>query len=201
MPISKIWDRVVIGAGSAGQVASTAAIHAAKASVERSIQTIAPVDFQEALETENDTVMMGEARSTSGRTLSVDGLEVRFRQAVVATGGSPIRPSFTGSESIRIRTSEDFCDLTDLPGRLAVLGGGSIGCELGQAMARLGADVTIVHRGARILPKEEEDASRIGHDALWNAAVADLRYRTRQGATAVAIRNMRRMRSRLLGER
>ncbi|GAA4383792.1 FAD-dependent oxidoreductase [Agromyces bauzanensis] len=71
-----------------------------------------------------------------------------------------------GAGSVRIRTSEDFWDLTDLPTRFVVLGGGPIGCELGQAMARLGSQVTIVHRGRRILPKEDEDASRIIHDAL-----------------------------------
>ncbi|GAA4374615.1 hypothetical protein GCM10023152_17580 [Agromyces bauzanensis] len=67
---------------------------------------------------------------------------------------------------MHFRTSEDFWELTELPERLVVLGGGAIGCVLEQAMARLGSKVTIVHRGHRILPKEDEDASRIIHDAL-----------------------------------
>jgi pyruvate/2-oxoglutarate dehydrogenase complex dihydrolipoamide dehydrogenase (E3) component len=58
-------------------------------------------------------------------------------------------------------TSDTIWDLTELPGRLLVLGGGSVGCELGQAFARLGSRVTIVETAPRLLPSEDPDASEL----------------------------------------
>lgn len=170
---------------AAGRVGHQRAAHldgasfsAARGAVERAIQTIAPVDSQDALEADGVHVLMGTASFTSKRTLDVEGIEIRFRQALISTGTSPVLPDIPGTDSMRVRTREDFWDLDDLPRRLVVLGGGAIGCELGQAMARLGSRVTIVHRGSRILPKEEEDASRIVHDALHDDGVTVLTGRT-----------------------
>jgi pyruvate/2-oxoglutarate dehydrogenase complex dihydrolipoamide dehydrogenase (E3) component len=158
------------------------AFRSAMTSVQRAINTIAPVDSRDALEAENVSVLMGDARFTSETTLSVDGVEVRFHQALIATGTSPVIPAIAG-DVMRMRTSESFWDLGELPERMVVLGGGAIGCELGQAMARLGSQVTIVHRGARILPKEDDDASRIIHTAMLRDGV-DVRI----GRTAAALR-------------
>ncbi len=58
-------------------------------------------------------------------------------------------------------TSDTIWDLTELPGRLLVLGGGGVGCELGQAFARLGSRVTIVETAPRLLPSEDPDASEL----------------------------------------
>ncbi|MGE3328783.1 MAG: FAD-dependent oxidoreductase, partial [Acidimicrobiia bacterium] len=122
--------------------------------VHEAIHTIEPVDSREALESEGVAVADGSARFLSPRSLSVDGVETRFRQAVIATGTTPATPHFAGADGLQVLTSESFWELRELPAKLVILGGGAIGCELGQAMARLGSQVTIVQRGPRILPKE-----------------------------------------------
>jgi len=63
-------------------------------------------------------------------------------------------------------TSDTIWEVTELPGRLLVLGGGSVGCELGQAFARLGSTVTIVETAPRLLPSEDPDASELLASAL-----------------------------------
>ncbi|MFZ8321324.1 FAD-dependent oxidoreductase, partial [Staphylococcus aureus] len=79
------------------------------------------------------------------RSLRVEGVGIRFRDALVATGSSPVLPE--GIDPDAVLTNETVWDLTALPERLLVLGGGAIGCEIAQAMARLGSRVTLVHRG------------------------------------------------------
>ena len=91
---------------------------------------------------------------------------MHFRQAIIATGSTPALPDIEGIDSVRVLTSDSFWELRELPERLLILGGGAIGCELGQAMARLGSRVSIVHRGPRILSREEPRASTIIHDGL-----------------------------------
>lgn len=152
--------------------------------VERVIQTIAPVDSHEALEADGVSVAQGTARFLSPRTLSLDGVETRFKQAIIATGTSPTLPELPGPTGLHVLTSESFWDLRELPAELVVLGGGAIGCELGQAMARLGSRVTLVQRGPRILPKEDVEASRIVHEALLADGVTVLTGRTAVTATS-----------------
>ncbi len=152
--------------------------------VERAIQTIAPVDSREALEAYGVSVAHGTARFLSPRTLSLNGVETHFKQAVIATGTSPTVPQLPGSTGLHVLTSESFWELRELPAELVILGGGAIGCELGQAMARLGSRVTIVQRGPHILPKEEAEAARIVHDALLADGVTILTGRTAVTATS-----------------
>lgn len=139
---------------------------AAMRHVHGAVHTIAPVDSSEALALAGVEVLSGHARFTGARTLNVDGREIRFGQAIIATGGSPALPQIDGIESVEVLTSATVWDLSELPERLVVLGGGAVGCEIAQAMARFGADVTLVHRGDRLLPKEEPRASAIVRAAL-----------------------------------
>lgn len=152
--------------------------------VDGAIQTIAPVDSREALEADGVSVAHGTAQFLSPRSLSLNGVETRFTQAVIATGTGPTVPDLPGSAGLQVLTSESFWDLRELPAELVILGGGAIGCELGQAMARLGSRVTIVQRGPRILPKEEDAAARIIHDALLADGVTILTGRTAVSATS-----------------
>ncbi len=105
-------------------------------------------------------VLFGNARFTGPRTLEVDGAPVRFKRAVVATGGRPRVPDVPGLAE-HAHTNETIFDLDDRPDRLLVVGGGPIGCELGQAFARLGSRVTLVQRGDRLLPVDDPDASEL----------------------------------------
>ncbi|MEO6414043.1 MAG: FAD-dependent oxidoreductase [Pedococcus sp.] len=134
--------------------------------VHGAIAQIAPTDSAAALEAAGVRVVRGTARFTSGSTLDVDGRAVSFRQAVLATGASPAVPTLAGLSEAQPLTSETIWDLKVLPARLAVLGGGSIGCELGQAFARLGSRVTIVEGADRIVPREDQHAADVLAAAL-----------------------------------
>ena len=80
---------------------------------------------------------------------------------MVATGSRPRQLDVPGAELVRLYDNQRVWDLRELPRRLLVVGGGPNGVELGQAMQRLGAQVTIVHHGADILEKEDPSISRV----------------------------------------
>lgn len=123
--------------------------------VRASIAHIAPVDSVEALEDAGVSVATASARFTGPDSAEIDGTPVRFRQALVATGASPAAPPIPGLSDVDHLTSDTVWGLKDLPAQLVVLGGGSVGCELGQAFARLGSRVSVVEGAARILPRED----------------------------------------------
>ncbi len=139
---------------------------AAMRHVHSAMHTIAPVDSPEVLALAGVEVLRGHARFTGPRSLNVEGREIGFGQVIIATGGSPAVPKIDGIGSVEVLTSATVWDLTALPERLVVLGGGAVGCEIAQAMARFGSVVTIVHRGDRLLVKEEPRASAIVQAAL-----------------------------------
>ncbi len=105
-------------------------------------------------------VFLGEARFTGPDTVEAGGRTLRFRKALIATGARAVRPPVPGLEQTGYLTNETVFNLTRRPGRLLVIGGGPIGCELAQAFRRLGAGVTVVQRG-RFLPREDPDASAL----------------------------------------
>lgn len=148
---------------------------AVMAHVHRAIHEIEPVDSPETLAGVGVFTLRGRARFDGPRSLRVGGVGIRFRDALLATGSSPVLPD--GIDPDAVLTNETLWDLTVLPERLLVLGGGAIGCEIAQAMARLGSRVTLVHRGDRLLPKEDPDAAALVLDAL-RADGVDVRLRT-----------------------
>ncbi len=115
---------------------------AVRAHVQRAIAAIEPVDSLEALRAAGVQVLAGSLTFTGTDRAVVDGTPVRFRRALIGTGSSPSVPDIAGLRtaltSDTLLTSDTFWDLTELPERILILGGGSIGCELGQASARLG---------------------------------------------------------------
>ncbi len=127
--------------------------------VRATIQHIAPVDSVEALEKASVSVRTATARFTGPDSATIDGTPLRFRQALVATGASPAVPPIPGLSDVDYLTSDTVWGLSELPAELVVLGGGSIGCELGQAFARLGSRVTVVEGAPRILPREDPRAA------------------------------------------
>jgi pyruvate/2-oxoglutarate dehydrogenase complex dihydrolipoamide dehydrogenase (E3) component len=110
---------------------------AAMAHVKQAIATIAPHDSPERLRGEGVEVVHGTGRFVAPDRLGIDGRVVRFRHALIATGASPLVPPIPKLREAAPLTSDTLWDLTELPGRLVVLGGGPIGAELGQAFARL----------------------------------------------------------------
>ncbi len=106
-------------------------------------------------------VFLGQARFTGRNTIDVDGKTLRFRKAVIATGGRAVRPDIPGLAEAGFLTNETVFSLTERPRRLLVMGGGPIGCELAQAMLRLGCQVTLLHKYDRLMNREDPDAAAI----------------------------------------
>ncbi len=122
-------------------------------------------------------VFLGEGRFTGRDTLEVDGAELRFARSVIASGARPAVPEIPGLAEAGYLSNETVFNLTELPGRLAVLGGGPIGCELAQAFARLGSRVTVIQRNRRLLPRDEAAASAVLERVMATEGV-DLRLAT-----------------------
>jgi len=151
--------------------------------VHSAILDIEPVDSRDMLEAHGIAVITGTARFSGPGRLDVDGRAVRFRQALIAAGARPAIPPIPGLASFPTLTSDSLWHLEELPPRLAVLGGGSIGCELGQAFARLGSHVTVVEGAPGILPREDPQAARVVHESMSHDGVVIL---TGRPVTAVA---------------
>ena len=120
-------------------------------------------------------VFLGAGRFAGPDTVEVDGTLLRFRRAIIATGGRPAVPPIPGLADTGYLTNETVFGLTELPRRFAVIGGGPIGCELAQAFARLGSTVTLVERGPRLLARDDPDAAAIVERAMADDGVAILR--------------------------
>lgn len=123
------------------------------------IAKIEPHDSIERYTSLGVDVIQGDARIVSPWEVEVDGRRLSARNLIVASGARPLVPSIPGIESIEALTSDNLWSLDTLPRRLLVLGGGPIGCELSQAFARLGSEVTQVEMAPRLLPREDSDAA------------------------------------------
>jgi len=106
-------------------------------------------------------VFLGSAQFDRHHAVEVDGKKLYYKKAAIATGSRPVTPSIPGIEAIGFLTNENVFSLTELPSRLAVIGGGPIGCELAQAFGRLGAKITLFHHHSHLLNKEDTDAAEI----------------------------------------
>lgn len=129
--------------------------------VRGAIAEIEPRDSPESLVRLGVEVLHGSARFTGPRGLDVEGRSLTFRHALIATGSSPQLPPVTGLAGAGALTTDSVWELPELPGRLLVVGGGPGGCELGQAFARLGSQVTVVESQQRLLPALSEEAGNL----------------------------------------
>ncbi len=106
-------------------------------------------------------VFLGEARFVGRDAIEVGEKRLHFSRAVIATGASAASPPIRGLAEVGFLTNESVFSLTELPGRLVVIGAGPVGCELAQAFRRFGSYVSIVSDGPRLLPREDPDAAAI----------------------------------------
>lgn len=111
-------------------------------------------------------VFFGAGRFRGHDSVEVAGNVLRFRKAVIATGGRAAAPPIPGLAEAGYLTNESVFSLTALPHRLAVIGAGPIGCELAQAFARFGSEVYLLEALDRILPREDRDAAELLAKAL-----------------------------------
>ncbi len=125
------------------------------------VSQIAATEDAGVLRREGVEVVEGRVRFSGARALSVDGQPIRAKVVVIATGSRPAVPPIPGLHAVGFLTNETVFDLDELPGSIAVLGGGAIGCELAQAFRRFGSEVQVVEGEERLLPREEPEASAV----------------------------------------
>jgi pyruvate/2-oxoglutarate dehydrogenase complex dihydrolipoamide dehydrogenase (E3) component len=128
---------------------------------------IAPHDSQERFESLGVDVFRGAAHFVSPQEVVVGDVRLRGASFVIATGSRAALPPVEGLAEVRPYTNETiFDDLRARPDGMIILGGGPIGCELGQAFARLGVRVTVVQSAQRILEKEDPDVADVVRRAM-----------------------------------
>ena len=117
-------------------------------------------------------VFLGDGRFVDSDTVEVDGKQLRFRRAVIATGARATPLPIPGLTESDYLTNETVFSLTELPKRLAVIGAGPIGCELAQTFARFGSQVTLLEVMPQILIREDKDAAALIQAALIRDGVS-----------------------------
>lgn len=104
-------------------------------------------------------VFHGHAIFTDTHSIVVGDNRLKADKIIIATGSRPLIPDIDGLENGPFLTNETIFDLPELPKSLVVIGGGPIGCELGQAFAMLGSKVTILQSAPRLLPRDDAQAA------------------------------------------
>lgn len=124
------------------------------------------VDSASRIAAEGIDLFYGTARFVDAATIEVDGLRLRFKKALIATGSRSLLPNIPGLNDAGYLTNETLFDLTTLPKSLLVIGGGPFGCQVAQALCRFGCRTIIAHAEPLFLPKEERDAAQLLAAAL-----------------------------------
>jgi pyruvate/2-oxoglutarate dehydrogenase complex dihydrolipoamide dehydrogenase (E3) component/uncharacterized membrane protein YdjX (TVP38/TMEM64 family) len=117
-------------------------------------------------------VFLGEAHFSGPDTVQVAGQTLRFKRAVIASGARAVEPPIPGLAEAGYLTNETVFNLTERPARLAIIGGGPIGCELAQAFQRLGSQVSLLHKNTHLLDREDMDAAALVQKAFIREEIA-----------------------------
>jgi len=136
----------------------------------------------EWLEAQRAAFVRGSGRVRQPGVVEADGRELEYDVLVVATGSVASVPPIPGLDSLAYWTNEEATETTAVPASLIVLGGGAVGCELAQFFARVGAHVTLVQNGPRLLPRVDAEAG-----ALLARAFAEDGIDVRLDATVTAV--------------
>jgi pyruvate/2-oxoglutarate dehydrogenase complex dihydrolipoamide dehydrogenase (E3) component len=160
------------------------------------IDRVAATEDEAALGRAGVSVIRGRAVLEDRGAVRVDGRALRAADIVLATGSTASVPPIDGLTEVGALTNETVFDLTVLPRRLAIIGGGPVGCELAQAFARLGSDVTLLEGAERILPGEDPAVSAAiaaalstdGVDVLAGARIEAVERRGDQRCLRIAER-------------
>ena len=145
----------------------------AMARVRSTIEHIAATESVEVLEAEGVTVIGGRGRLTTHDTVAVGDRRITAPRIVLATGSRPALPDdVPGLTEAQPLTNETVFDLTEAPESLGIIGGGATGCELAQAFAILGVEVTLFEQGPQLLPSEDSEAAALVFEALGQLGVA-----------------------------
>lgn len=172
----KIFDREGIEGGDALQVDVPEAME--------HVQDLRDVFVDKTLgvtdELDPDHLLDGYAKFISDDTLDVNGEEIRAKKIIIATGTSPVVPTAWQDFAEHIVTTDELFELEDLPASMAVIGLGSIGLEIGQALSRLGVEVTGVDQMETVAKLADPMVADLAVDAigkefpLWLGEAAEL---------------------------
>ncbi|HEY5797918.1 MAG TPA: FAD-dependent oxidoreductase [Bosea sp. (in: a-proteobacteria)] len=138
--------------------------------VQRVLAAAAPDVSAERMTALGATVIRGEGRFISRSTVVVGEQTIKARRFVIATGARSVAPPIPGLDAISCLTAGSLASATRRPGRLIVLGGGSTGAAIAQAMVRLGSAVTLIDSAA-LLGNEDPEAVGILRRALLRDGV------------------------------
>lgn len=141
--------------------------------VARVIQQVGEHDAPERFRAMGVEIIFGTPRFLNAKELEIDFTQnaataatavsakriLTARRFCICTGSRPAVPSIEGLQQSGFLTNEEVFAVERLPRSLAIIGGGAIGVELGQAFARFGSEITIIEAGGRLLPKEDEEVS------------------------------------------
>lgn len=153
------------------------------ARVMEAVKTIEPMDSPERFEAMGVDVQLGYARIIDPWTVEIarnDGTTIRqtTRSIIIAAGAAPFVPPIPGLEGSGYLTSDTmwdaFGEMETPPSRVAILGGGPIGCEIAQSLARLGSDVTQIEMAERIMGREDAEVSELAKAVLEESGVTVL---------------------------
>jgi dihydrolipoamide dehydrogenase len=125
------------------------------------IKKVAPHDSIERYTKLGVDCFTGSANILSPHEVEVNGKTLTTKNIIIATGARPAIPPIPGLDQMDYLTTDTIWNLSKLPKKLMVMGGGPIGCELAQCFARLGSEVTLVEMLPDILIREDEEASRM----------------------------------------
>ncbi len=129
--------------------------------VRRIIRQVEPHDSVERYTKLGVDCIEGEAKIKSPHTVEVNGKKLTARSIIIATGAAPAIPKIPGLDQANYLHTENIWDLFKQPKRLVIIGGGPIGCELGQCFARLGTKVTQIQHHRQLLNREDDEIVKI----------------------------------------
>ncbi len=132
-------------------------------------------------------LVRGRGRVVRPGVVEADGSELEYDRLVVATGSSPVSPPVDGLAEVESWTTREATSSHEVPPSLIVMGGGVAGCELAQLYRRLGAEVTVLQRGGRLMPRVDAEAAGVLREAFEEEGIrvvlgADARSASRVGA-------------------
>jgi dihydrolipoamide dehydrogenase len=142
-------------------------------------------EMADSLQRAGVALLRGRGRVVRPGVVAVDGTEVGYRDLVVATGSEPAVPPLPGLDAVPTWTSDEALSSSDLPGSVAILGGGAVGCELSQVFAAFGSRVVLIESAPRVLATEEPLVSEVLVESLRRSGV-EVRLETTVAEARVA---------------
>ncbi|MXX95410.1 MAG: pyridine nucleotide-disulfide oxidoreductase [Gammaproteobacteria bacterium] len=123
------------------------------------IKSIEPKDSIDRYSRLGVDCVIGQAQIADPHTVVVNDRHYSGRSILITTGSKPKIPNIQGLDKSNYVTSDTIWNMESLPQKLMIVGGGAVGCELGQAYARLGSSVTLVEAADRVLPQADREVS------------------------------------------